>query len=188
MTIGSTMLTSNGAAEDLFIAKLDPAGKLLWAQRFGGTGRDVGMGLDVGSDGSVYVTGSFYGAMTVGNTTLASKGGKDAFVLKFDTDANAVWARRMGGGDGSVSSNFDDQGNGVTVTNDGSVYVTGDFRDTADFGSNNVSSAGGGDQFITKLSDVGTFFGYANWVALAIRWLRMWLPGPLAMSSLQEPS
>lgn len=157
MTIGSATLTSNGSGEDLFVAKLDPTGNLLWAQRFGGTGRDFATGLDVGSDGSVYVTGSFYGAMTIGNTTLVSKGGKDAFVLKFDANANAVWARRMGGGDGSVSSNFDDQGSGVAVTNDGAVYVTGEFRETADFGSINISSAGAGDQFVTKLSDEGTF-------------------------------
>ena len=86
MTIGSTILTSNGVKQDLFVAKLDPSGNLLWAQNFGGTGTEYGNGIDVGSDGSVYVTGIFEGAMTFstasGPITLTSAGGDDFVVFK----------------------------------------------------------------------------------------------------------
>ncbi|HST24155.1 MAG TPA: SBBP repeat-containing protein [Blastocatellia bacterium] len=44
-------------AEDMFITKLDPAGRLIYSTYLGGSGMDEGYGIAVGASGSVYVKG-----------------------------------------------------------------------------------------------------------------------------------
>ncbi len=55
-----TTLTSAGGI-DIFVAKYDAAGALVWAKRAGGTGSDFGRGTAVDGSGNSYVTG-FFGA------------------------------------------------------------------------------------------------------------------------------
>ena len=155
MTIGSTTLTSNGTKQDLFVAKLDPDGNLLWAQKFGGTEKEYGNGIDVGSDGSVFVTGIFEGAITFpaasGPITLTSAGGEDALVFKLDAAGNALWAKRAGAA-------VNDTGRALGVAADGSVYVNGQFNGTVNFGAQTLSSNADPDVFLTKMSsETGEF-------------------------------
>ena len=158
MTIGSTTLTSNGVNRDLFVAKLDPSGNLLWANAFGGTGDDGGHGIDVGSDGSAYVTGSFGGTITLptasGPINLTSLGYSDLLVFKLDTDGNGVWATSGG-------SPRTDYGFGVAVAGDGSVYVCGMFQETADFGDDTLVSAGE-EELLAKIDGATGEFTWAR--------------------------
>ncbi|MEX2323550.1 MAG: SBBP repeat-containing protein [Acidimicrobiia bacterium] len=63
-----------------------------------------------------------------------------------------VWADQLGGGS-------DDYGRGVAVDGSGNVYTTGYFFGTADFdpgaGTLNLTSAGSGDVFVSKLDSAG---------------------------------
>ncbi|MBK8499384.1 MAG: hypothetical protein IPL52_11355 [Flavobacteriales bacterium] len=61
-----------------------------------------------------------------GITMTAS--GQDAFVAKYDTNGQEIWARQMGGA-------FNDGSYSVAVDGLGRVHVGGYFRGTADFGS-----------------------------------------------------
>jgi hypothetical protein len=156
MTIGTTVLTSNGSNEDIFVAKLDPSGNLLWAQRFGGTGQDFAEAIDVGSDGAAYVAGSFAGTTTIGSDTLTSVGVNDVLVFKLDDAGVPLWARRGGGADPS-SSYMDDRAHGIALDSIGNVYVGANFKGTADFGATTLTAAGGSDQALIKMSDAGAF-------------------------------
>ncbi len=164
MTIGSTILTSDGTNEDLYVAKMTPEGALVWANRFGGAAGDFGYGIDVGSDGSIYVTGKFGGTMSIatesGSITLTSAGAQDVFVLKLDTGGDVLWARRWGTAAGNDSSAS------IAVAEDGSIYVNGAFNResqipaTADFGLDpNLNpitmSASDGDNFLVKMNSDG---------------------------------
>ncbi len=152
-------LTSAGV-NDIFVSKLDASGNFVWARAMGGTMNDLGYGIAVGADGSVYTTGIFQGTVNFdpssGTYNLASAGGSyDIFVSKLDAAGNFVWARAMGGTN-------TDQGNGIAVGSDGSVYTTGYFYGTADFdpgsGTYNLTSAGGSaDIFVSKLDVSGNF-------------------------------
>jgi hypothetical protein len=122
---------------DLFAAKYDPAGNLLWAQRMDGGAPNFGPEIAAGSDGSVYVVGSFKNTGEFGATTLTSLGDYDAFVTKFDADGNIVWANRFGGAGA-------DWGNDVAVDPAGNVYVMAETRD-----------AGNPDAFIAKMDAGG---------------------------------
>ena len=65
-----------------------------------------------------------------------------------------LWAKSMGG----TSSDF---ANGIAVDSSGNVYTTGSFSGTADFdpgtGTADLTSAGSGDIFVSKLDSSGDF-------------------------------
>jgi hypothetical protein len=172
-------LNSNGG-DDVYISKFDNAGNLLWAKSFGGAeGYDSGSDIDVDASGNVYVTGSFSGTVDFdpdasGNAFLSSasfggfygKVSSDAFITKFDTNGDFLWARSFGGAEGS------DYGNGIDLDASGNVYVTGTFYESAysDASGNHVGvfSQGDEDAFITKLDTDGNFewatsFGGNSW-------------------------
>ncbi len=134
-----------------FVSKLDSGGNFVWAKGVNSGNSDNA----VDSSGNVYTTGAFTGTVDfdpgVGVFNLTSADGNydiDIFVSKLDSGGNFVWAKSMGGAD-------DDRGLGVAVDSSGNVYTTGRFGGTVDFdpgaGTVNLTSAGGGDIFISKL-------------------------------------
>ncbi len=81
----STSLTSAGS-RDLFVARVNAAtGSVDWAQRFGGSGMDLGGDVKVDPQGNVDVVGTFRGTADFGPQTLTADGGvENAFVTKLD--------------------------------------------------------------------------------------------------------
>ncbi len=82
---GTANLSSAGSA-DVFVSKFDSSGNYSWAVGFGGTAADIGNGIAVASDGSVYTTGSYFGTCDfnpgTGTSNLTAAGGNDIFVHK----------------------------------------------------------------------------------------------------------
>ena len=154
---GTHYLTSNGGS-DIFIVKLDNNGGFVWAGSMGSASEDLGADIVFGNSGSIYLTGRFGGTVDfdpgAGTYNLTSAGGWDIFVSKLDGDGNHVWTKSMGG-----TSN--DQAFEIISDASGNVYTTGQFSDTADFdpgaGTNNLTSAGGRDIFVSKLDANGNF-------------------------------
>lgn len=154
----SRLLTSNGSS-DVFVAKYDTIGSLVWAHNTGGITGDTGEGLAVDAAGNVYVTGSFQGEDTdfdpgAGLHPLSSEGFADIFVAKYDTAGNLIWAHSTGGGTGN------DVGYGIGVDSGGGVYVTGAFVGLnvdfdPGFGSHLLSSIGSFDIFVAKYDSSG---------------------------------
>lgn len=145
--------------ESLFVTKHDSLGHLIWAKQFSGSSSQANK-ISLDSQGNVYLTGYFIGTVDFnpGPATYtlisAPNGYTDVFVCKLNSDGEFIWAAQTGG-----ESN--DIGYGVTTDSDGNVYVCGHFTGTADFdpasSSYTLSSAGGADCFIWKLSSAGNF-------------------------------
>ncbi|MFQ5335605.1 MAG: SBBP repeat-containing protein, partial [Flavobacteriales bacterium] len=142
--------------DDMFIAKYDASGIFQWAKRYGGTSNDDGKGIAVDAAGNIYVSGYFWGAASFDSYNLSSAGWGDVFTAKFDASGTCQWAQR-GGGAG------DDEGLAVCVDNSGNVFSTGFFKNTATFGTNNLTSAGVEDIFIAKYDATGNL----QWVKQA---------------------
>ena len=141
---GAVNLTASGGNPDIFVAKFDPSGALLWARQAGGTGTDIGTGVAVDYAGNCFVTGCFQGTASFGTTTVVSNGGNDVFVAKFDSGGNLLWVRQAGG----VS---DDCGAAIAVDNAGGCRVTGHYTGLAQFGSTNLSAfASSSDVFVAS--------------------------------------
>ncbi len=78
---GPFSLTSSGD-KDVYVAKLDPSGIWLWAQRVGGTGYDVAQAIAVNAQGYVHMTGAFQLTADFGPFTLTSVAQSDIFIAK----------------------------------------------------------------------------------------------------------
>jgi len=146
-SFGSTTLTSVGDG-DVFVAKYDTAGNVLWARSGGSASFDYGSGVATDGSGNVFVTGTAWDGAIFGGTTLTSAGSTDIFVAKYDAAGNVLWARSAGGA-------ASDSGWGAATDGSGNVLVTGDFRDSASFGGTTLTSAGGTDIFVVKIGPNG---------------------------------
>lgn len=157
---GNAYLTSNGLT-DLYVAKYNPSGDLIWARQMGGSaGAEDGRAMALDAAANIYVAGHFYDTAdfdpgpAVYNLATSDIGDPDVFVVKLDSGGQFVWARQMG-------STAPEQCFSVAVDGSGNVYTTGLFAGTSDFdpgtGNFDLSSAGGSDVFVSKLDASGNF-------------------------------
>jgi hypothetical protein len=147
-TFGDTTLfetEGNGEDEESlggYLAKMDANGDFVWAEGFGGLGEAIA--LDAA--GRVYVVGTFYDGGTFGFDTpneeaLASFGGEDLFVARYDSNGNFDWAKPIAGSgvEGtSVIGNPSDPNAGTENNYNalgiaynparGTMFVSGDFQ------------------------------------------------------------
>ena len=150
-TFGATQLVSDSDT-NLFVAKLDATGtNWLWAKSAGGVGPDSVDALRVVGT-NVFVAGSFSGTADFAVSSLVSAGGSDVLVAGLDLNGNWLWVNRAGGTSNDVA-------NALVVGTKNNLYIAGDFAGTATFNTNALTSAGGVDLFVAKLTPTGTWLG-----------------------------
>jgi hypothetical protein len=110
---------ANGS--DVFVAKFNPVGGLLYSTFLGGFGNEVGNAIAVDANQNIYVTGQ----TSTDNFPLVSelqrryRGGGDAFVTKISSDGSElIFSTYLGGRDSDV-------GNAIAVDAGGNVYIAG---------------------------------------------------------------
>ncbi|MBI3136250.1 MAG: SBBP repeat-containing protein [Bacteroidetes bacterium] len=149
---------NSAGSYDIFVCKLDASGNLAWAKQMGGGTNDIGNALTLDLSGNVYTTGHFSTTADfdpgVGTSNLNGFGAGDVFISKLDASGNFSWAKQLGG-------TANDVGNGLALDAVGNIYCGGYFFNTGDFdpgiGTFILTSAGVGDNFVTKLNSSGNF-------------------------------
>jgi len=96
MTVEGVTVTSKGLF-DVFLAKFDPNGTLLWLKTAGGTGADIAHGVVSDSLGNVGIVGEFQNTATFGSHSVRAAGLGDAFIAKYDSAGNNLWVHNGGG-------------------------------------------------------------------------------------------
>ena len=81
-----------GGDYDLFVAKYDPRGKLVWIHSGGGPGYDYGHGIAADGCGSVFVTGAVAGEGRFAGEKLGHPGPAHVFCLALCGDGKVLWA------------------------------------------------------------------------------------------------
>lgn len=94
MTSGTFPGQTSSGAQDVFLAKFNPAGCQLWVRQFGTSRHDFGNGVAVDTWGNIYVSGFTQGGTFPGQVNL---GGEDAFLAKYDSNGNQIWIRVWNG-------------------------------------------------------------------------------------------
>lgn len=149
-TFGNKTITSAGGT-DVFIAKINAAGTLVWLKQMGSTNTERAYAINT-HDYSIYIYGAFDGILPLGADTLVSKGSFDAFVAKLDTAGNFIWARSGG----SAGKEFI-YSKGMTLDKSGNVYITGDMwsNQPVVFGHKTIPATPYGGLFIVKYDAAG---------------------------------
>jgi hypothetical protein len=150
-----------GAYDETKPLIIDPV--LVYSTFFGGTGTEIGYGVSVDPQGSVYITGA---TTSTDLPSLAAaqaqyKGGPtDAYVFKLDkTGSQLVYATYIGG-------SATDEGHSLAVDAGGNAYITG-FTQSTDFpvaGATQGTRGGLQDAYILKLNSAGTAIAFSTFL------------------------
>jgi MYXO-CTERM domain-containing protein len=150
------------------VAKLSPAGDLVYSTYLGGTGNEQGNAVAVDTAGAAYVVGTTrslnfptQNAFQATNRSEPMVGVLDAFVTKLSPAGNALIYSTYLGGDG------DDFGNAIAVDGAGRAHVAGDARSVifpVQRPFQGVKGGGLSDAFVTRLSVAGNTLDYSTYV------------------------
>jgi hypothetical protein len=159
-TFGATTLVSAGGL-DIFVLKLDPAGKPLWAVSAGGPGDDDAEDLALGPRDVLMICGLFSSTATFGQTTLSAAGLNDLFVARLDAaDGRFVWAVRAGSDSTTVKREW---ASGIALDPAGNAHIVGGVAGTAIFETKygtRVMWGSDSDQvaYLVRLDPAGRFY------------------------------
>jgi uncharacterized protein (TIGR03437 family) len=108
-----------GPLSDVFVIKLDPAGKILFTQTFGGTGTDQALAIALDPSGDIYVAGgtTSLNFPLVNALQTSPQGG--AFVVKLSPDGGTLLYSTY------FADGFGAQVNSIATDTKGNLYLTG---------------------------------------------------------------
>lgn len=113
---------------DMFLAKYDLDGNLLWAVSGGGYYSDKALGITADKNGNVYVCGFFTNTAIFSGTTIYGNGNKEIFIAKYDMNGNFIWIRQAGGPGR-------DEAKAIKCDALGNIYITGMYEDGTQYES-----------------------------------------------------
>lgn len=154
---------SLAGSNDVFVTKFNVTGNsLIFSTYLGGQASDIGRGIAVGCDQSVYVTGtttsSDFPTMNPFEPTL--QGFQSAFVTKFNPSGSSlVYSTYLGGTGGTY-------GNSIVVDRNNSAYVTG-ATTAPDFPTENPFQPtlnGFQNAYLTKFDPSGSALVYSTYL------------------------
>jgi hypothetical protein len=183
-TITETFTSNAVTKNNIYLSKFSPEGTFQWVRTWGPTdvawaGGAESYSLAVDDTNHIYVVGDFSGDLTNFNpwdpehpdwhTNYQPVSGPilfDAFISKFDSDGNYIWAKTWGG------EGYDD-GPGIALDNLGNIYVAGMYASTeinfdpagGDGGANHPAQDSGiiVDVFLSKFGSDGDFQWVKTW-------------------------
>lgn len=151
-------ITSNGFS-DIFLAKVNKDGDVVWAKNFGGNDNDYANGISLDAEGNILLTGAFQQTANFnpsgGGGVLTSNGVQDIFVLKLNPEGNFIWVKGFG------SSNYEES-ESVSYDAAGNIYLAGYFFSEIDFDPSSAEyimtpTSTSGNGFIMKMNGLGEF-------------------------------
>lgn len=152
-------VTDDRGSYDFWIVRIDANGTKLWTKSFGGAEIDQGYAIAKTPDGNYIMTGD---TRSDDQDVSSTKGGGDAWVIKFDDNGNKIWEKTYGG------SAFD-SGRGIKPMTNGGYLVSGFTRSTdGDVSNNNgqneiwvfIIDENGNLTFETSVGGSALDFGY----------------------------
>ncbi|MDQ3046874.1 MAG: T9SS type A sorting domain-containing protein [Bacteroidota bacterium] len=148
VTLGSVNLSSTGDT-DIYLAKFDAAGDIIWAKKSGGTEEDRGYDVAVDLSGNPYIALSFFGNTVIGDSSLVVMGEENSAVAKYDAAGNFMWAKQIKANTGAFEFIT---AHAIDISNTGDAHVGGSFFGAAIFDAISLTATVSTDAFVAKLS------------------------------------
>ncbi|NUM51082.1 MAG: T9SS type A sorting domain-containing protein [Flavobacteriales bacterium] len=147
---------SNGSF-DIFFAKYNSLGTLVWVNTLGSTKDDRGNAITLDNSGNIYITGIYKDSVdfdpSPSETKLISAGNNDVFFAKYDNNGNLAFANSFGGVDNDLVRD-------ICLNSTNHIILTGSFYGTADFDPSpatfNRTSAGSADIYLASYDNNGS--------------------------------
>jgi hypothetical protein len=159
----ATVSGASEGARDVFVAKLDAEGELMWLRRFGGQSNEEATEVAIDAKGRIAIAGHFDGELPIMADSLVSRGNDDIFVAILSGDDGApLWAASYGdGGDAEAgseqTSNPEAQHpTALAFDSNGELILAGVFSGNLAIGTDVLYGAGDQDTFVVKLGVDGT--------------------------------
>ena len=127
---------------DVWVARLDATGVILWQHSYGGSGDDQPSSISLTSDDGVVIAGR---SDSQDGDVTGNHGGADAWVLRLAPNGDVVWQRSLGGSD-------HEQGSSAHVCMDGGYIVAAATLSTD---GDVTDSNGQNDAWVVKLDATG---------------------------------
>ena len=121
---------------DIFVAKYDSSGTLVWLRSAGGlSDADRGEAIAVDNSGNVFITGNFNNAAIFDNISVNSGAGQSAiFTAKYDANGVIQWVKTGTNGNNTPFFNGD-RPHDIATDNNGNIYIVGQKSVATNFGS-----------------------------------------------------
>ncbi|MHC4663900.1 MAG: choice-of-anchor Q domain-containing protein, partial [Planctomycetota bacterium] len=130
------IIIESAGSTDIFLAKYDATGSIVWVKNVGNSGSDSADGIDAFSDDSLAVCGWFETTVVFGegesnSTTLYCAGLNDIFSARYSTTGSLLWAKRAG----CIHS---DEAYEIGALSSGGVVFTGGITNNSVFGNGEI--------------------------------------------------
>jgi hypothetical protein len=165
ITLTSTLRTVNSGAvnHDVFIAKYNPEGVILWANKiisneynFGNSGLiSTNNSLSLDKFGHIYISSYFSDSANFGPVSFQTNSKNfDTYLAKYDTSGKFIWAK-------NITSTGNDVPQSVTTDQKGNIYIGGITQSPTLITDNNVRLQNDGYEggFLIKFNPDGS----ADW-------------------------
>src|SRR2546426_2884355 len=140
-----------GGGVDAVVAKLDPAGKVVFSTFWGGSGDDTAEDVKLDNEGNIYITGRTSSPdFPTRNACSGFSGKTDAYVTKISADLKTVIFSMFLGGDG------EDIGLRLVLDSAGAIYVAGNTTSSNFPGYPARLPSSTTNVFVTKLNAAAT--------------------------------
>jgi hypothetical protein len=158
------ILTGHSSSQsDIYLAKFNSSGGIVWAHNYSGTTNNGQTVYDVAADssGNIAMTGAFRATvdfcapgpacpLTAANNSISGPS-QDAFIAKYTPGGVAVWVRGFGESQGA-----EQVGQAVAFDSAGNILATGYAGGDLNFGTGVVRFIGSLDLYVVKLASDGT--------------------------------
>lgn len=147
----------NAKTQSSVVAKLNRDGEVQWLAIEPGAPSALVHEICADAEGRVWASGMFSGTLTIGKDSFKTTGDKDkdGFVVHYDTNGKAQWARAMQGP-------ATDYCLGVATDGKGTCFVTGEFSETAAFAGQPLTTRGATDIYSAALGEGGSLLWLAQ--------------------------
>jgi hypothetical protein len=108
-----------------YLVKYDDLGEISWISAITSNGfQDKPLNMQLDSSNNIYISGFYKGTLKIYNSdttlfdSLGNSGGEDTYVIKYDTNGNALWTTR-------ISSINNDRVESIKIDNSNNIYISG---------------------------------------------------------------
>jgi len=146
---------SESRLQDIFVAKFDKSGKLLWRKDGGGAADGLATSVAIDrTDGAVVIAGMFKATAKFGPESFTSRGGHDFYMTTYAADGSFLAAHHGGGAE-------TDYALGAAARPDGGFAITGELSTVGEFNGRKHATAGTRDAILATLDSAGAVSSFA---------------------------